>query len=362
MKFKELTIEDTTFYKGLAILMILFHNFFHWVSPAPGENEMVFKLATIKNYLTSLVILPEYSIQTTFSLLGHYGVQMFIFLSAYGLTKKYMKQDKINYFSFLSWRTIKIYIPFIISLFVWATYVVFAGWTWGQETTFLQLIEENLSSIIYKLTLISNFIPGELYAINGPWWFVSLIFQFYIVFPFLLKMAKSENGDKYLMFVSIASLLYSVIIYVSNVPLLIYGTMFPHLPEFALGIYLAKKGAIEIPKKIIYISLAIFILGNFFLPFWFLTDISVLILLLVIFQKIRENALNFTNKFILEVGIASMFIFYLNGFMRNPLVNVANYYESWWGTIIIAMIFFMIVLFFSMILTRFNNFIDKQIK
>ena len=50
---------------------------------------------------------------------------------------------------------------------------------WGKELTALQIITENYQSLIYKLTLISNFVSNEVYAINGPWWFISLIIQFY---------------------------------------------------------------------------------------------------------------------------------------------------------------------------------------
>jgi peptidoglycan/LPS O-acetylase OafA/YrhL len=258
--------------------------------------------------------------------------------------------------------TIKIYIPFIISILIWGIYVSIFGWSWGQETTFVELFKDNMQSLTYKLTLISNFIPGELYSINGPWWFISLIFQFYIIFPFLLKMAKTEDANIYLGALAIAGILYAMIIFAasSSTPL-IYGTFIPHLPEFILGIYLAKNDNIIISKKIIIGSLIIFTLGNFIYPLWFFTDITALILMIVIFQKLKENVSKNINKFILEVGVASMFIFYINGFMRNPLVNVANYYESWWGTILIALIFFMIVLFFSMILTRINSYIDKKI-
>jgi len=355
MKIRNITIEDTTFYKGLAILMIFFHNYFHWINPAPGENEMEFKISVIQNYISSLFILPEYSIQTTFSLLGHYGVQMFIFLSAYGLTKKYMKKD-LKYFSFLTGRTIKIYIPFLITILVWGIYVTLAGWTWGQDTTFTQLFLDNKESLIYKITLISNFIPEELFAINGPWWFVSLIFQFYIIFPFLLKL-----NDKKLLYISIISLVITGLFYFSNIPFIVHGTFIAHIPEFAFGIYLAKKGELNIEKKYMWLIGFIFILGNILLPFWFLTDITVLILLVLFFQYVKENSSKITKKFILEIGIASMFIFYLNGFMRNPFVNIAGYYESWWGTILIGFAFFTIVLFFSMLLTRLNILIDKSI-
>ena len=85
--FKSLSLEDSTFYKGLAILIIIFHNFFHLLNPGIGENEQGFDIQRAERFWHIVTNQTEYFVQALFSFWGHYGVQIFLFLSAYGLTK-----------------------------------------------------------------------------------------------------------------------------------------------------------------------------------------------------------------------------------------------------------------------------------
>ena len=101
--FRDLSLLDTRFFKGIAILMILFHNFFHWLPPKIGENEQDFDLLRFRTYLNICFDSPELIIQATFSFFGHFGVSIFLFLSAYGLTKKYFN-IQLDYFNFLKKR------------------------------------------------------------------------------------------------------------------------------------------------------------------------------------------------------------------------------------------------------------------
>lgn len=114
--FVDLKVEDSTFYKGMAILLILLHNFFHLLPPIIGENEQEFSELFFKNYIHIISQQPELFFQATLSFLGHYGVQVFIFLSAYGLTKKYINSE-IVYRKFLKKRILKIYPAFLFSIF-----------------------------------------------------------------------------------------------------------------------------------------------------------------------------------------------------------------------------------------------------
>ena len=79
--------EQTNLIKGIGILLIIFHNYFHWVSPSPGENEFIFSVASVKKTFSIFSNSPLDSVNVIFSFFGHYGVQLFIFISAYGLTK-----------------------------------------------------------------------------------------------------------------------------------------------------------------------------------------------------------------------------------------------------------------------------------
>jgi len=335
--FINLTLEDTTFYKGLAILMIVLHNFFHWVPPLIGENEQNFDSKRFENYV-HLFLQPEYLFQATFSFLGHYGVQIFLFLSAYGLTKKYFSSN-INYYQYIKHRLIKIYPPFIFSILIWMIYMSII---YGGIPNAVKVIISYMDSLLYKLTFISNFIPGELYTINGPWWFVSLIVQFYIIFPYMLKTYK-KFGEIVLLLLSVAGLFLSAYLqtYV-NIPL--SGTILMHLPELSIGLLFAAKGNVTIRYWSIVVITIIFVLSNLYQILWYVSFSSVLILLLVLFQITLLKSNRAIRKVILFIGAISMYIFYINGFMRQPWVNSAIVYDQWYTTILICCLFVLIVI------------------
>src|SRR5205823_3470804 len=83
-----LKFADCTAIKGAAILSIAFHNYYHRLMLNVGENEMTFAPGRVLAF-ASTVMDPRYTIQAWFSFLGHFGVQLFMFLSAYGLAIKH---------------------------------------------------------------------------------------------------------------------------------------------------------------------------------------------------------------------------------------------------------------------------------
>jgi hypothetical protein len=95
VSFYPLTREGTNLLKGIAIILIALHNYYRWISPMTGENEFEFsRLATINNYILVRSNLLEV-VHAFFSFLGHYGVQAFIVISAYGLTRSYKRDTKV---------------------------------------------------------------------------------------------------------------------------------------------------------------------------------------------------------------------------------------------------------------------------
>ena len=87
--------QQTTLLKGLGILLIVLHNFYHNLTPIMGENEFNFSEEVFWNYYHVLQFSPENLVRVLFSYFGHYGVQVFIFFSSYGLTRKYDQQPLI---------------------------------------------------------------------------------------------------------------------------------------------------------------------------------------------------------------------------------------------------------------------------
>ena len=86
MKIREISKQDSNIFKAIGILLIVFHNYFHFVEPNIGENEFYFSSDVIKNLYYGIINMPSETINILFSCFGHYGVQIFIFISGFGLT------------------------------------------------------------------------------------------------------------------------------------------------------------------------------------------------------------------------------------------------------------------------------------
>lgn len=351
--FIYLSLENTTFYKGVAILMIIMHNFFHLLPPVFGENEQNFKLERIEAYFQIVFNQPELFFQKTLSLLGHYGVQMFLFLSAYGLTIKYIN-SKIFYVDFLKKRIIKIYPAFLFSIVFWVIYIRIT-----EHQGLSYIIMRHWKELLFKLTFIANFIPDQLYALCGPWWFVSLIIQFYIIFPLMLCIYKKYNNLG-LIVLSFAGLLLTAYIQpIANI--LIPGTVLTHLPELSIGIFLATKRNFSLNYFTILVIIIVFILSNYYYSFWFLSYSSALILLLIIFQNIILKSNKRLTEYILFIGSISMYMFYINGFIRYPWLDYAKHFDSWYINIFFCLIFIVIVIVTSFLMMRIYNIIKEKI-
>ena len=362
MNWKALDKTETNLFKGLAIIMIVTHNFLH-LFPIPEENEFNFSESRFNNLLNLLWNEPENSIRGLLSFFGHFGVQIFIFLSAYGLTKKYLSTQP-KFWSFLWGRVLKIYPTFILAIILWA---MIYGWLWNNGGILgpLQVIYSNFGSLFLKLTLLSNFVPREAIAIVGPWWFIPFIFQFYLFFSLLLKLYE-HWGSKGLFVISIFSIGFNLFFNGRVFSVNLYPTLIGHLPELCLGIYFSKNdlNRIRIHYLLFFVALITNILGNIYEPLWHLNHISFLIILLFLFNflvnKIKNNELS--KKTILFFGYISMPLFLVNGFLRRPLINWALQYDHWFITIIFCLIFLIISVLVSLVLLHSEKFLRSLIK
>ncbi len=225
----------------------------------------------------------------------------------------------------------------------------------------IDMFSQTWESILYKLTFISNFIPGELYTVNGPWWFVSLIVQFYIVFPFMLMLFK-KYGYLSLLILSLISLIVTAY-FQPYIEIKLLGTVLAHIPELSLGIYMAKKKKFSLNYLTLFIIFLVFILSNIYTFFWYFSFLSITILLLILFQNIymKSNYYLF-YKYILFIGTISMYIFYINGFMRSPWSFVANYFNTWYGNILLSLLSVGIVIVMSYFMMKIEKYITEKLQ
>ncbi|MDO9510324.1 MAG: sulfatase-like hydrolase/transferase [Bacteroidales bacterium] len=310
--------SHTDVFKGLGILFIVFHNYFHWVWPSPGENEFNFSTSRILTLWEQIFTSPLEIFNLLFSYFGHFGVQIFIFISGYGLAMA-ANAKGVKYFSFLIRRFGKIYPSFLMAVAVLIVLRIFSA-------------PESLNGVFFhqiklKLLLIANFFPGEALTINGPWWFYSMIFQLYVVFPLLWWLDKKSTGISFFLISALAlGLIFVLGVDPWQSKTNLMQNMPGHLPEFLLGIYIANRKPGKFASYLWPLALLIFALGNYFESLWLLTFISVTWLLVVFFQRLADNLKpgSVFLRIIVYFGSISMYLFAIHGFIRVPFVEMAS--------------------------------------
>ncbi|HJT88606.1 MAG TPA: acyltransferase family protein, partial [Bryobacteraceae bacterium] len=189
--------RDSLALRGIAIAAITLHNYFHLLSPV-RENEFDFDARRVFVFLTAARD-PRQIVQSGFSFFGHFGVQVFIFLSAYGLARKYWEHAPA--WRLFVWSRIrKIYPLFLAVIFLWAVMLGLPGGATGP----LLVFRENAVSLVLTVLGILNLVPGHGFPPVGPWWFIPFIMQFYCLWP-LLRRFTMRFGASGLIALSAAS-------------------------------------------------------------------------------------------------------------------------------------------------------------
>lgn len=135
--------------KGFAMLCILFAHIGYTLA---SDNQFLFPI----------------------SVLAGVSVNVFLFLSGYGLTFSHIKKDE-SIVTFYKRRVLKLLIPFWITL---CTFLLLDAFVLGQ-TYAPQFILQSFLGIFNKASMLTDF--------NSPLWYFSLIFFYYLTFPLLFS-------------------------------------------------------------------------------------------------------------------------------------------------------------------------------
>jgi peptidoglycan/LPS O-acetylase OafA/YrhL len=329
---RHLSKEDVDVYKGVGILLIVLHNYFHWVNPEPGSNEFTFEPDRIVALLRFLKEQPLNAFDLFFSYFGHYGVQIFIFVSAYGLTRTY--RDGVDgWLAFMWRRAARIYPTFFLAVVAHAIFVVTF---WHPDFVWY------LKAYALELSLLSNFWFGNQFFLVGPWWFFSFIFQLYALFPLLLRIA-IRHGTAGLIVVGATGLALSVLsnTFLASAGVDIKVTVLGNLTVVCLGIYLARARDLSIPAYAVLAATIVFVAGNWLEPLWYLTPICATVLAIVGLDWgiARMRKWQPAYRAIRYYGTISLPLFAVHGMMRGPFVDHANADHTWYVSVGLGVLF-----------------------
>ena len=115
------------------------------------------------------------------SSLGGAGVHVFLLCSGFGLYLSSLYKP-LDYRQFLKRRFSKVYVPYLIVVLISALYF---GLICNQDV---------LMQLLGSVFLFKMFVPSLECAFGGQMWFVSTIIQFYLFWPFIVKLFKINRG------------------------------------------------------------------------------------------------------------------------------------------------------------------------
>ena len=179
-----LTRAECNALRGIAILGIFLHNFCHWLNPVVKENEYQYFQHNVDWFAQCAARVNELFPAHVISFFGHYGVPVFLFLSAYGVEMKYGNGQgkapdgrRVVVSSFVRYHYLKLFKMMIVGFICFTVVDAMTAGSWHY----------NVAQIVGQLLMINNFYDQPDRNIwPGPFWFFGLMLQLYVVYRLLL--------------------------------------------------------------------------------------------------------------------------------------------------------------------------------
>lgn len=170
---------------------------------------------------------------------GGAGVHVFILCSGLGLYLSYLRKP-LGYKDFLRKRFAKIYTPYAVAVLLWGIWIRIESGMFPMREVISHLLMYKMFSIELDTSLCY------------PYWFVSTIIQFYLVWPLIVRLVRCRWGYFAALAISLSwSTAVGIFGYEEIRP---WGSFFlQYLWEFCLGMWIAERiyNQDEIGKKAI---------------------------------------------------------------------------------------------------------------
>ena len=223
--------------------------------------------------ITGVKLFQNDFLDTYISYGGEYGVAIFFILSGFGIYSSLSrKKDNFNYFDYIKKRLVRILPQYYICL---AFLLLFTG-------SAVYLNKSQIYNLFSHFFLFHDQYPSAAGAINGVCWTLGVIFQFYLIAPFLYKCI--EKFPKLTVLVSfiislgIKMFLFHFIFNVQNSPQSYYFNfgkeIYTSLDTFVLGMLLSKIITNPENNKKIVLNLLGLIIGFALFTAWLFVDIK----------------------------------------------------------------------------------------
>ena len=232
-------------------------------------------------------------------------------------------------------------------------WLVFSGvYQYGYRGPYW-ILANNFWQLLLVLTAIYPLVPGAWYPPVGPWWFIPFIMQFYLIWSLgnylLAKIARPTLIG--LTALSVSANFFIVPLVQNKYNINILFTPLGHLPEIFFGIFCARNG-VPSAQYILPPAIILLLVSSYSAQFWPLHHISGLLVFLYLCIAIIKQAGQRNSQHFLWLGNYSLGIFLVNGFLREPFVDLSNYFNSWIISILLVVPFFALSCAMAVALTK----------
>ncbi|MCQ2557243.1 MAG: acyltransferase [Ligilactobacillus sp.] len=184
----------------------------------------------------------------TASSLGGTGAHMFLFASGFGLYLSYLKH-KTSFLEFVKRRLWKIYVPYIIIVII----SFFLPWMYYEQ--------DRVQALLSHIFLYKMFIPRYEESLGAQLWYISTLFQLYLLFIPLCKLREKVSGKYFITGAFIISMCYSFFIVATGLSSerIFNSSCIQFIWEFCLGMEIARL--LKSGKKLELSTLQLFIIA-----------------------------------------------------------------------------------------------------
>ena len=340
----KLSKSESQAMRGIAILAIVLHNYCHWLGKMVQENEYQFSERNVRRLMVELAHPSWELIAHLLSFFGHYGVPVFIFLSAYGLVMKYERSplaesNQESAFSFIWKHYKKLFLMMIVG---YSAYVMVDYMTPGPR-------RYEFWNIVGQLGMFSNLYKDPDHDIwPGPYWYFGLMVQIYVVYRLIFYPQKLQSNKLLIGGLFIVTLFAQLFFLPEGLALQWYRyNVMGSLPVFIAGVLFARYNLFNEPTRTTYAFLAIASTALIFLfSLWFTTWIIVPFLICIgtvaIVKLLPQSLMNILSW----AGGVSAAMFVCHPITRKVIIPISRHGDLFAGlllyivaTIVLAMIF-----------------------
>lgn len=314
--------SDSQVLKGIGILLIVLHNFFHTFPEFPPECEFKYIPENVSRFADAMLSCNVRTVLLSlFSFLGHYGVSIFVFVSGYGLCKRYEQSPDV-WWHILLHRAIQLW-KWIIPITLLLLLDRYSG---HPHFTYQYLDNQKIwTDILFMLTFTANGLADR-FILAGPWWYFGMAFQLYVVYVLFLRRAT----DRTLWIASAAAWTLLLVLQGLGLDRWVFAFRYNFvgwLPVFCIGI-LAARHPLRLPWGWVALGCVLFVLSLFNPYLWVFSSTLVLFPFTAVLPLFKRGIL---YKITLVLGGLSAALFITHAFVRQQILIYAKPLPAEWS-------------------------------